>query len=196
MDGGCPGDGVFEPIRAGRWVRALRGAGLLNREFTIAQATVFLMGSFLFSAALGAVRQVLFNAEFGVGQEANAYYAAFRLPDLLFSLVAGGALSSAMIPVLASAASEESEAAEQRVASLVMGGLLPASHPSIVVMCPVHRVGWERRCTVRGCPVICGLLEGVGETDQASFAKRRSGKSHAVWCGFCVETRGKRNRWI
>jgi hypothetical protein len=32
--------------------------------------------------------------------EANAYYAAFRLPDTLFSLVAGGALSSAMIPVL------------------------------------------------------------------------------------------------
>jgi hypothetical protein len=43
---------------------------------------------------LGAVRQILFNARFGVGPKANAYYAAFRLPDTLFSLIAGGALSA------------------------------------------------------------------------------------------------------
>ena len=78
----------------------LRLAGLLTREFSIAEATFILMASFFVSAALGAVRQVLFNAAFGAGAEASAYYAAFRLPDTLFSLIAGGALSSAMIPVL------------------------------------------------------------------------------------------------
>src|SRR5687767_984801 len=72
------------------------GWGLLTREFSIPQAAVLLMASFFLSAGLGAVRQVLFNAEFGAGQEASAYYAAFRLPDLLYSLIAGGALSSAM----------------------------------------------------------------------------------------------------
>ena len=102
----------------------LRLAGLLTREFTIAEASFILMASFFFSAALGAVRQVLFNAQFGVGMEANAYYAAFRLPDTLFSLVAGGALSSAMIPVLLGVRREEGEVAGWRLVSLVLTGLL------------------------------------------------------------------------
>lgn len=117
---------VLEPLRvaAGRWLRTRRPAGLISHEFTIIQATALLMGSFFFSALLGAVRQVLFNAQFGAGPEANAYYAAFRLPDLLFSLVAGGALSSAMIPVLATTAAAEGQAAEDRLASLVLSSLL------------------------------------------------------------------------
>src|SRR5919197_1498607 len=90
------------------------GAGLLTREFSIPEAAFLLMASFFLSAALGAVRQVLFNAEFGAGAEASAYYAAFRLPDLLYSLIAGGALSSAMIPVLVGAARAGGPAAEWR----------------------------------------------------------------------------------
>src|SRR5262245_1777932 len=72
---------------------------VLNREFGVVGATALLMASFFASALLGAVRQVLFNHQFGAGADANAYYAAFRLPDTLFSLIAGGALSSAFIPV-------------------------------------------------------------------------------------------------
>jgi putative peptidoglycan lipid II flippase len=102
----------------------LRLAGLLRREFTIAEASFVLMASFFFSALLGAVRQVLFNAQFGAGLEASAYYAAFRLPDTLFSLIAGGALSSAMIPVLLSASREEGENAAWRLTNLVLTTLL------------------------------------------------------------------------
>jgi putative peptidoglycan lipid II flippase len=117
---------VLEPLRlaVGRWLRVARPAGLLGRQLTIAQAAVLLMSSFFVSALLGAVRQVLFNAEFGAGPEASAYYAAFRLPDLLFSLVAGGALSSAMIPVLAGVAAEDDQAAEHRLVALVLSSLL------------------------------------------------------------------------
>jgi len=122
----------LEPARlAGARLRAgqphlprLRLAGLLTREMTITEATVVLMVSFLISAVLGAVRQVLFNIQFGAGAEASAYYAAFRLPDTLFSLIAGGALSSAMIPVSLSTANEEGETAEWRLVSLVLTGLL------------------------------------------------------------------------
>lgn len=104
----------------------LRLAGLLTREFTVAEATFILMASFFLSALLGAVRQVLFNAEFGAGQEASAYYAAFRLPDTLFSLIAGGALSSAMIPVLLGTSREEGERAAWRLTDLVLTTLLAA----------------------------------------------------------------------
>ena len=100
--------------------------GLSQREFGIAEASFILMASFFLSAALGAVRQVLFNAQFGVSMEANAYYAAFRLPDTLFSLVAGGALSSALIPVLLSTRQNEGERAGWRLVSLVFTALLAA----------------------------------------------------------------------
>ena len=99
-------------------------AGLLTREFTIPEATVLLAVSFFISAALGAIRQVLFNAEFGAGSEASAYYAAFRLPDTLFSLIAGGALSSAMIPILLSTLHEDGAAAARRLTGLVLTSLL------------------------------------------------------------------------
>ena len=54
-----------------RWPR-LRLAGLLTREFTIAEAAVLLMASFFTSAMLGAVRQVLFNVQFRAGDTASA----------------------------------------------------------------------------------------------------------------------------
>jgi putative peptidoglycan lipid II flippase len=102
----------------------VRLRGLFTRELSIAEASFVLMASFFVSALLGAVRQVLFNAQFGAGTEANAYYAAFRLPDTLFSLVAGGALSSAMIPVLLSVDRDEGEAGEWRLTSLVLTTLV------------------------------------------------------------------------
>ena len=127
---------VLEPIRSApaalrRWTEIIRPRrpagglrGLFNREFGIAEASFILMASFFTSAALGAVRQVLFNAQFGISAEANAYYAAFRLPDTLFSLIAGGALSSAMIPVLLSARQNDGERAAWRLVSLVLTALL------------------------------------------------------------------------
>ncbi len=108
----------LEPLRLPR-VRP-RLPRLLNREFGVAGATVLLMASFFFSALLGAVRQILFNRQFGAGADASAYYAAFRLPDTLFSLIAGGALSSAFIPVLLRTRREGGTAAEWRLTSLVL----------------------------------------------------------------------------
>jgi putative peptidoglycan lipid II flippase len=97
---------------------------LLTREYSVGEASFILMASFFLSAALGAVRQVLFNAQFGVSQQANAYYAAFRLPDTLFSLIAGGALSSAMIPVLLNARQKDGEESGWRLISVVLTSLL------------------------------------------------------------------------
>jgi putative peptidoglycan lipid II flippase len=104
--------------------RNLSLKNLLTREYSVGEASFILMASFFLSAALGAVRQVLFNAQFGVGQQANAYYAAFRLPDTLFSLIAGGALSSAMIPVLLNARQKDGEESGWRLISVVLTALL------------------------------------------------------------------------
>ncbi len=57
------------------------------------------MTAYLASKGLGVIRQTLFIALFGTGPEATVYYAAFRLPDTLFNLIAGGAFAQAFIPV-------------------------------------------------------------------------------------------------
>lgn len=125
---------IFRPRgRGSRKLPRLNLAGIWARELSIAEASVVLMASFFFSALLGAVRQVLFNAQFGAGMEATAYYAAFRLPDTLFSLIAAGALSSAMIPVLLSTSQRDGEGAARRLSSLVLTSLLGAVSASVLV---------------------------------------------------------------
>ncbi|HEX3722048.1 MAG TPA: murein biosynthesis integral membrane protein MurJ [Nitrolancea sp.] len=94
------------------------------REFSITEGVVLLMSSIVFSAVLGSLRQILLNARFGTGIEANAYYASFRLPDALFGLIAGGALSSAMIPILLSTEREDGHAAWSELVNLVLTSLM------------------------------------------------------------------------
>lgn len=130
--GAAQASDVLEPVNIRRpsWrvvvprLPRLRLAGLLTREFSIAEASFVLIASFFFSAVLGAIRQILFNVQFGSTYQASAYYAAFRLPDTLFSLIAGGALSSAMIPVLLSTSREEDEQAARRLTNLVLNTLI------------------------------------------------------------------------
>ncbi len=87
-------------------------------------AALFLMTTFLASAVLGAVRQVLLGAEFGANETTGAFRAASQFPDVLFTLVAGGALSSALLPVLAATRRDVGEAAAWRLASLVLNALV------------------------------------------------------------------------
>ncbi len=82
------------------------------------------MLALLASRGLGVVRQIIFNAMFGAGSEANAYYAAARLPETLFNLIAGGALTHAFIPVFLSHEKDHGKQEAWRLASLVFNMLL------------------------------------------------------------------------
>jgi len=62
-------------------------------------AALVVMIFFVLSRASGLVREMIVGARFGTLAEYDAYLAAFRLPDMLFQLAAGGALGSAFIPV-------------------------------------------------------------------------------------------------
>lgn len=55
--------------------------------------------SLLLSRVLGLLRGSVLSALFGIGLYTDAYRLAFTVPDAIFYLVAGGALSSAFIPV-------------------------------------------------------------------------------------------------
>jgi putative peptidoglycan lipid II flippase len=74
-----------------------------SRLTHITRNTVVVAGSFGLAAAVGLVRNIVIARQFGIGADLDAYYAAFKLPDLLFTIVAGGALATAFIPVFAEA---------------------------------------------------------------------------------------------
>ena len=56
------------------------------------------MPGLVLSTLVGLARQILVARAFGTGAELDAFFAANRLPELLFNLMAGGALASAFIP--------------------------------------------------------------------------------------------------
>jgi len=69
-----------------------------NRQ--IARAAIITMAGFVLSIGTNLFRTSLSASYFGAGFEYDAYNVANKIPDLIFSLVAGGALASAFIPTL------------------------------------------------------------------------------------------------
>ncbi|MEX1247865.1 MAG: murein biosynthesis integral membrane protein MurJ [Anaerolineales bacterium] len=65
----------------------------------IARAAGTVMFAFVLNSLMGLLRQVLITGAFGASADLDAFYAASRLPEIVFSLVAGGALGSAFIPI-------------------------------------------------------------------------------------------------
>jgi len=67
----------------------------------LARAGMVVTAAFLGSRILGWVRIVVMGNLFGASADLDAYFAAFRIPDLIYQLAAAGALASALVPVLA-----------------------------------------------------------------------------------------------
>ena len=65
----------------------------------IGRASMILSGAFIASRILGLLRTSMFAYVFGTSVTSDAFLQAFLVPDLIFNIVAGGALSSAFIPV-------------------------------------------------------------------------------------------------
>ncbi len=65
----------------------------------LAVASLVVMAGFLASRLLGLVRNMVILNQFGTGREFEAYVAAVTVPDIIFQVLAGGAVGSAFIPV-------------------------------------------------------------------------------------------------
>lgn len=74
---------------------------LTRKEDNILSAASVIMTAVAFSRILGLLRDRLLAARFSP-DELGVYYAAFRLPNMVFELLVMGALSSAFIPVFTS----------------------------------------------------------------------------------------------
>jgi putative peptidoglycan lipid II flippase len=85
----------------------------------IARAALVVLAGFLASGVLGVVRTAIITAQFGTDAALDAFFAAQRLPEVVFVLVAGGALGSSFIPIYAQQRDQD-EARAWRLASAVM----------------------------------------------------------------------------
>ncbi|MDZ4766323.1 MAG: murein biosynthesis integral membrane protein MurJ [Chloroflexota bacterium] len=95
----------------------MQAKALSNRQ--LVRAALVVIGGFLASGVLGLVRTALFSTTFGASDALDAFYAAQRIPETLFVLVAGGALGSSFIPVFSRALTADTGRA-WRLASAVM----------------------------------------------------------------------------
>ena len=86
---------------------------LNNQAKTIAAAAVILGAASLISRFLGLFRDRILAGMFGAGDELDIYYAAFRIPDLVYSLLVLGAISAGFIPVFISYLNKKREADEK-----------------------------------------------------------------------------------
>ena len=86
---------------------------------SLARAGLIVTGAFLVARALGWVRTAVLAVTFGAGGQLDTFFAAFGIPDLIFQLVAAGALSSALIPIVSGLLETGEESRAWRVASTV-----------------------------------------------------------------------------
>ncbi len=119
----APANSPDRPHRAlGRFLADGIGGSWVARWQTrsLAGAAGIVALGFIGSRLLGLVRSVAIADAFGTDPELSAYWVAFRLPDLVFQVLAGATLSAAFIPVFSRVAVRQGEEGAWRLASSVL----------------------------------------------------------------------------
>ncbi len=85
------------------------------------------------SRVLGFVRDISVSSTFGISWQADAYAAAFTIPDLIYFALVGGGLSSAFIPVFSSYLATNKEEEGYEMASTILNIVALASMVLIAI---------------------------------------------------------------
>lgn len=104
-----------------------------TRTGGLALAAAIVAVGFVGSRILGVLRTIVIANAFGASPELDAYNVAFRVPDLIFQVLAGATLGSAFIPVFARVYANEGAAAAWLLASRVLTLVVAAT----AVLCAV-----------------------------------------------------------
>ena len=75
---------------------------LNGQSKTITGAAILISGATLISRIVGLLRERIFAHYYGANHIMDAYYAAFKMPDLVYNLLIVGAISAGFIPVFVS----------------------------------------------------------------------------------------------
>lgn len=98
---------------------------LLNGESkTITSAAIIVGAASLASRFLGIIRDRILAGQFGAGDILDTYYAAFRIPDLIYNLLVLGALSAGFIPIFTLLLEKEGRAKAYQLANEILNILI------------------------------------------------------------------------
>ncbi len=92
----------------------------MSERAKVARAAGIITIAMVLSRVLGYVRDLALYAQFGQNRVTDAYNAAFSIPDFLYMILVGGALSSAFIPVFGTYLARGEDEEGWRVASSVL----------------------------------------------------------------------------
>ena len=91
-----------------------------NANQQIARAAGTVMLAFALSQVAGLVRQILATRAFGTSSAMDAFNTANIFPNLLFNLLAGGALASAFVPTFTAFLVKEDQPSAWKLASAIV----------------------------------------------------------------------------
>ncbi len=157
---------------------------LNGQSQTITSAAIILAAASLASRFLGLLRDRLLAGTFGAGDTLDIYYAAFRIPDLVYNLLILGALSAGFIPVFVSLwqRAEKDESAWRFVNSIlnillvgliILGGLFFIFAPNLMKLITPGFTGEKLSLTIVMArimflsPVLLGVSGILGGTLQS-----------------------------
>lgn len=106
---------VFQKIKNGE-----------NGDRTISSAAFLIAFFGLASRFLGLIRDRLLASRFGAGDELDIYYAAFKVPDLIFNFLILGSLSVAFVPIFTSLISQGEDQKAWKLANKIFSFTLLA----------------------------------------------------------------------
>src|SRR5690348_10464836 len=104
------------------------------------RAALLVASGIFLSRIFGLVRQRFLGHYLGLGDAADAFNAAFKIPNFLQNLFGEGVLSASFIPVYARLLAEGDEREARQVAGAVAG--LLAVTTSVIVLCGVLATPW------------------------------------------------------
>lgn len=91
-----------------------------NRTQQLARSTMIVMGAFGLAKLISLAQTFIIAQVFGVGVEWDVFVTANRIPELIFTLIAGGALAHAFIPIFSGYLADGDTAGAWRMASHVI----------------------------------------------------------------------------
>src|SRR5262245_44221537 len=101
-------------------------------QASTARGAFFVGAGILLSRIVGLVRQRVFAQYFGLSDAADAFNAAFRIPNFLQNVFGEGALSASFIPVYAKLLAQDDEKKATHLANAVLS--LLALVTSVIVL--------------------------------------------------------------
>jgi putative peptidoglycan lipid II flippase len=91
-----------------------------SRTAQLTRSTLIVMIAFAAAKAISFLQTFIIARELGISADYDAFVAANRLPEVIFNLIAGGAIAFAFIPVFTGLLAKDNTEAAWRVASTVL----------------------------------------------------------------------------